>query len=150
MGRTKLTDKQKKKIIADYIINNNLSETARMNKTTPTTVQRIIDSSKEETLNKVNQKEEDNTKDILEYIDFKLNKQKSVIELSLEVLEQKLSKPDAFTNVKDVATVFGIFTDKALKSKELKLREKELELKNKEDQEVMNKLDELLEAQKHA
>lgn len=41
--RVKLTDRQKKKIIADYIDNNNYSETARMNgNISPNTVKKII------------------------------------------------------------------------------------------------------------
>ena len=44
MGRTKLTDKQKKKIIADYIENQNFSETARINGVNKSTVKRLIDS----------------------------------------------------------------------------------------------------------
>lgn len=43
MSRVKLTDKQKKKIIADYIDNNNYSETARMNgNISPNTVKSIV------------------------------------------------------------------------------------------------------------
>ena len=42
MPRVKLTDKQKKKIIADYAINQNYSETARMNNVTDTTVRKIV------------------------------------------------------------------------------------------------------------
>jgi len=38
MPRIKLTDEQKKKILADYVINQNYSETARLNNVTDTTV----------------------------------------------------------------------------------------------------------------
>jgi len=50
-------------------------------------------------------------------------KQKRIIDLSLEALEKKLENPDMFTNVKDIATVYGVIFDKALKSKEIKLKE---------------------------
>jgi hypothetical protein len=150
MGRNKLTDKQMKKIISDYAMNNNKSETARINNVTETTVRRLLNKNNDEVKEKVEQKTEENTKDILEYIDTQFDKQKKVIELSLEALENKLRKPDSFTNVKDIATVYGIFSDKAIKTKELKLKEKELNLREKENNNVMNKLDELLEAQKNA
>jgi hypothetical protein len=129
--RTKLTDEQKKKIIADFVITNNYLKTARMNNVSDTTVRRIVNSDKE-TLKKVEEKKEENTHDILDYIDTQFEKQKNVIKLSLEALEKKLKNPDAFTNVKDIATVYGILIDKAQKTKELKMKEKELILKNKE------------------
>jgi hypothetical protein len=148
--RTKLTDKEKKKIIADFMINNNYSETARLNgNISPNTVKALVNNN-EEVAKKCKEKEEENTKDILEYIDTQLNEQKDVIKLSLTALKTKLKKPDSFTNVKDIATVYGIFTDKAIKSKELKLKEKELALKEKENTDVMSKLDQLLEEQKNA
>ena len=49
----KLTDKQKKKIIADYVDNGNYSETARLNNTTDTTVRTIIKENKNITLKKM-------------------------------------------------------------------------------------------------
>jgi len=148
--RVKLTDKQKKNIIADYSLNTNLRETARNHNVSPTTVKRIVTNSEDEVLQKVAQKKEENTKDILTYIDESFEQQKNVIYLSLKALEDKLKKPDMFTNVKDIATVYGIVSDKALKSKELKLREKEISKKDKDNQNVMDKLDSLLEAQKNA
>lgn len=120
MARTKLTDKQKQKIIADYINNQNFSETARMNNVNKSTVKRLIDSGYDKDLRqKATQKKEENTKDILEYMDKIYDKQKRIIDLSLEALIDKLQKPDMFTNVKDIATVYGVIFDKALKYKEV-------------------------------
>ena len=133
MGRTKLTDKQKKKIIADYIENQNFSETARINGVDKSTVKRLVDSGYDkDILQKATQKKEENTKDILEYMDNIAEKQKKIIDLSLEVLEQKLSNPDLFTNIRDVAIVYGTIFDKSLKYKEMKLREAELEKAGKD------------------
>ena len=42
MPRIKLTDKQKKKIIADYTNNTNYSETARINNVSRNTVKYIV------------------------------------------------------------------------------------------------------------
>lgn len=151
MARTKLTDKQKKKIIADYIENQNFSETARINKVDKSTVKRLVDSGYAKDLQqKATQKKEENTKDILEYMDNIAEKQKKIIDLSLEVLEQKLSNPDLFTNIRDVAIVYGTIFDKSLKYKEMKLREEEIKYKNTTTQETLDKLDDLLEAQKNA
>lgn len=149
MSRTKLTDKQKKKIIADYMENQNYSETGRLNNVSNKTVERLVKNN-EEVSNKVKEKKEENTKDILEYMDNIAEKQKKIIDLSLEVLEQKLSNPDLFTNIRDVAIVYGTIFDKSLKYKEMKLREEEMKYKNTTTQETLDKLDNLLEAQKNA
>lgn len=149
MSRTKLTDKQKKKIIADYMENQNYSETGRLNNVSNKTVERLVKNN-EEVSNKVKEKKEENTKDILEYMDNIAEKQKKIIDLSLEVLEQKLSNPDLFTNIRDVAIVYGTIFDKSLKYKEMKLKEEEMKYKNTTTQETLDKLDDLLEAQKNA
>lgn len=119
-----LSDKQRKKIIADFTNIQNYSKVARMNNVTDTTVKRIVSNNKE-ILEKVEQKKEENTKDILEYMDSIYDKQKNIIDLSLSALEEKLKNPDMFTNVKDIATVYGVIFDKALKYKEIKTKNNE-------------------------
>lgn len=147
----RLTDKDKKKIIADYMENQNYSETARTNNVGVNTVKRLVLSQdNEEMARKSKEKKEENTKDILEYMDSIVKDQKEVINLSLQVLKDKLSSPDLFTNIRDVAIVYGTIFDKALKYKEMKLREEEMKYKNTTTQETLDKLDDLLEAQKNA
>lgn len=152
MSRTKLTDKQKKKIIADYMENGNYRETARINSVAVDTVRRIILKNKnnQDFVKKSTEKKEENTKDILEYMDSIVKDQKEVIDLSLQVLKDKLKSPDLFTNVRDVATVYGVIFDKALKYKEMQLKEAEIKYRNTTSQETLDKLDALLEAQKNA
>lgn len=149
MQRNKLTDKQKKKIIADYIDNNNYSETARMNNTTDTTVRRIIRENKE-ILKKVEQKKEENSQDMFEYMKNKDNDKKRIVDLCFEALDKKLSNLDMFTNVKDIATVYGIIMDKELKFRELELRKQEIE--NQKNTSVANNgiITDLLGALKNA
>ena len=149
MSRVKLTDKQKKKIIADYIDNNNYSETARMNNTTDTTVRRIIRENKE-VLEKVEQKKEENSQDMFEYMKNKDNDKKRIVDLCFEALDKKLSSLDMFTNVKDIATVYGIIMDKELKFRELELRKQEIE--NQKNTSVANNgiITDLLGALKNA
>ena len=119
----RLADKDKKKIIADYMENQNYSETARINNVGVNTVKRLILSQdNEEMARKSKEKKEENTKDILEYMDNIAEKQKKIIDLSLEVLEEKLANPDLFTNIRDVAIVYGTIFDKALKYKELQVK----------------------------
>lgn len=122
---SKLTDIQKKKIIADYIETQNYTETGKMNNVADNTVRAIVNGN-EEVSKKLERKKEENTQDILQYMDSISEKQKRIIDLSLDALEKKLENPDMFTNVKDIATVYGVIFDKALKYKEMKIRQQEL------------------------
>ena len=132
MQRNKLTDKQKKKIIADYVDNNNYSETARINNISETSVRRIVKGNKGIT-EKVEQKKEENTQDMFKYIETKNKEKKKIIDLCFEALDKKLLNLDMFTNVKDIATVYGIIMDKELKFKELEIKRQELNNNKKID-----------------
>ena len=132
MQRNKLTDKQKKKIIADYIDNNNYSETARMNNISETSVRRIVKGN-EGITEKVEQKKEENTQDMFKYIETKNKEKKKIIDLCFKALNNKLEKTDIFTNVKDIITVYGILIDKELKFKELEIKRQELNSNKKID-----------------
>ena len=149
MQRNKLTDKQKKKIIADYIDNNNYSETARMNNISETSVRRIVKGN-EGITEKVEQKKEENSQDMFEYMKNKDNDKKRIVDLCFEALDKKLSNLDMFTNVKDIATVYGIIMDKELKFRELELRKQEIE--NQKNTSVTNNgiITDLLGALKNA
>ena len=115
---TKLTDKHKKKIIADYVDNSNNSETTIIKNTTDTTVRTIIKDNKDMTLEKMEQKKQQNTKDILEYMEETKEKRKKVIDLCLEKMEERLNK-DELMNIKDIATAYGVLVDKSLKVNEM-------------------------------
>ena len=132
MARTKLTDKQKKKIVADYIQTQNYRETARINNVDRETVKKLVNEDKDFS-QKLATKKEENTQDILEYMNSIKEKQKRIIDLSLQALEEKLESPDMFTNVKDIATVYGVIFDKALKYKEIQIKSKENEETGKQN-----------------
>ena len=125
-------DKQKKKIVADYIESQNYTQTGIKNKVDTETVRRIVKADKD-FARKSEEKKEKDTKDILEYMDTIKEKQKRIIDLSLQALENKLESPDMFTNVKDIATVYGVIFDKALKYKEIQIKSKENEETGKQN-----------------
>lgn len=127
MARTKLTDKQKKKIIADYIQNQNYAETARINKVAVDTVRRIILTNKDDEnfVKKSKQKNEEDIKDILEYMNDITKGQKKVINLSLEVITEMLENRDKRLTGRDIAMIYGVIFDKALKYKEIQLKDKD-------------------------
>ena len=122
----RLTDKEKKKIIADYIDNQNLSETARINNINKSTVKRLIDSNYDENLQrKATEKKEQNTLTTLEYMDKQHETKKRIVDKLLKAIEDKSDNTDMFTNIKDLATAYGIILDKELKVMELKYRKVE-------------------------
>ena len=125
MSRVKLTDKQKKKIIADYIENGNMSETARMNSVNVSTVKRLIDSGYDKDLQeKANQKKIENTEEVLEAMQKRKDTKIKILDKIFKAMDNKLENIDMFTNIKDLATAYGIIMDKELKIKELELQNK--------------------------
>lgn len=135
----KLTDRQKKKIIADYVDNGNYSETARINGVNKSTVQRLI-SNNQEVQQKAQEKKDKNTKDMLQYLESKKEDKKRVIELCFKALEDKLASPDMFTSVRDIAMVYGIIVDKDLKIKEIEATKNNVEDINKNISNIANLL----------
>ena len=118
--RTKLTDAQKKKIIADFVETNNYSETARMNSVSEYTVRKLCkDDNNKEIKEKIEQKKEENTKSMLEMISETNDKRLQVISKLVNAIDDKAEKIDAFTNVKDLASAYGIMIDKELKFAEI-------------------------------
>lgn len=124
--RKKLTDKKKKLIVADYIDCGNYSEVARKHGVSDTTVRKLVNTDSE-SLKKIEQKKEENTKDVLEYMDSLNEKKKSIINKLLLAIEDKADKLDSFTNIKDVASAYGIIIDKEIKLREIKTHEKNSE-----------------------
>ena len=88
MAGTKLTDEQKKKIIADYVNNQNYCETARMNDVNESTVRRIVKSEDyEEITRKSEQKKLENTQSTIEYMQTQHESKKRIITLCLVICE---------------------------------------------------------------
>ena len=135
----KLTDRQKKKIIADYVDNGNYSETARINGVNKSTVQRLI-SNNQEVQQKAQEKKEENTQDMLQYLESKKEDKKRVIELCFKALKDKLASPDMFTSIRDIAMVYGIIVDKDLKIKEIEATKNNVEDINKNISNIANLL----------
>lgn len=120
MGR-RLTDKERKKIVADYINNQNYCKTARMNNTSESNVRKIIKESKdtEEIKKKCEQKKIENTKDIIEEMEKTKSKRIKLLSKMIDKIDEKVDNLDMFTNVKDLATAYGIIVDKDMKFAEM-------------------------------
>ena len=64
----RLTDRQKKKILADYLESGSYRATARKNKVNASTVKRVVEAS-DDFEQKAAQKKEENTADVLAYME---------------------------------------------------------------------------------
>lgn len=119
----RLTDKQKKKIYADYINNGNYRETARMNGVSHTKVKDIVIefNKNESNLQKIAQKKEENTQSVIEYMQEQHQAKKRVLDKLLHSIELKAEDYENIDkmNIKDLATAYGIILDKELKVLEL-------------------------------
>lgn len=105
----RLTDKQKKKIVADYVQLGSYSATAKVNGVSLNTVKKIVQGNAD-IAEMCNQKKEQNTADILEYMD---RQKKDVCEV-LGVCMGELKKPERYekTSPPQIATTMAILIDK--------------------------------------
>lgn len=127
----KLTDLQKKKIIADYVDNQNYCETARINNVNESTVRRIVKCGDyEEIARKSEQKKQENTQSTIEYMQTQHETKKRILDKILTAIETKASDVDMFTNIKDLATAYGIILDKELKVLEIKSNKQNNDINN--------------------
>ena len=111
----RLTDKQRKKIIADYIELGNYRATARKNKVATDTVKRFV--LKDTTVvQKATEKKEENTRDMLEYMESRREQAQGVIDLYLSALADP-TKLELAT-LSQIATALGIVVDKFTKTAE--------------------------------
>lgn len=104
----RLTDLKKKKIIADYVECGNYSAVARKHKVSKDTVRRL--ARQKDIVQKAQEKKEQNTKDMLEYMDSKKQDAMKFIDLALNEMmnPKKLQR----SSVQALATSLGIIVDK--------------------------------------
>lgn len=138
MGK-RLTDLEKKKIIAYYVECQNYRETARRFNISADTVKRVVQRD-ENIVQKTTQKNNENTKSVLEAMEDRKETKINLLNKILQAMDKKVENVDMFTNIKDLATAYGIIMDKEIKIKELEIKNKDK--KNNED--TLNKLDEVL------
>ena len=105
----RLTDKQKKKIIADYLETESYNATANKNGVCGQTVRRVVEESNGITEN-LKRKKEENTADILAYME---SQRKVVCEIIGKGLAE-LNKPEklALATPAQITTALGTLIDK--------------------------------------
>lgn len=104
-----LTDKQKKRIIADYVELGSYNAVAKKYKIADTTVKRIVQANPE-TQKKAEDKKEKNTKDILEHMETKKWKVLQIMDAYLDALldPQRIEK----STTAQLTTALGTLIDK--------------------------------------
>lgn len=105
----RLTDRQKKKIVADYVQLNSYSATAKLNDVSRNTVKAIV-TGNAEIAQKCQQKKEENTADILDYME----SQKEDVCNFLGLAMEQLRNPDKLekAQLQQIATTMAIVIDK--------------------------------------
>lgn len=104
----RLTDKQKKKIVADFAMIHNYSAVARMNGVSDKTVKSYVENDPE--FSEISeQKNAENTADILAYMESKKNAVCEIIGVGLEVLPEKIRSAKTAS---EVTTALGTLIDK--------------------------------------
>lgn len=104
----RLTDKQKKKIVADYLETESYNATAKMNGVCGQTVRRVVEESQGIAEN-LKRKKDENTADILAYMESKRNAVCDIIEVGLAVLPDKIQTAKSAS---EVTTALGTLIDK--------------------------------------
>lgn len=105
----KLTDRQKKRIIADYVQLHNYRKTAKLNNVAESTVRKVV-SENPVCADLCALKKEQNTRDMLSYLDSKRGEAQDLLGLYL----QAMADPDkiAEATLPQLSTAFGTIVDK--------------------------------------
>lgn len=109
----RLTDEQKKKIIADYVESGSYNATAKKNGISPNTVKKIVNGNAN-IAQKCKLKKEQNTADMLAYMESRKAKAQEAVDAYLEALKD----PEKIKSAKlsEIATAMGIVVDKFTKT----------------------------------
>lgn len=109
----RVTDREKKMIIADWIETQTYSAVARKHGVTHQTVKRIVNASPD-IAKKVQQKKEENTADMIAYME----SQKPAMQEAITLHLKALTDPERISaaTLSQVATSFGIIVDKATRN----------------------------------
>lgn len=106
----RLTDKQKNKIIADYVECSSYNAVAKKNGVSATTVKNIIKAQNVDFVQKCEHKKEENASDILAYMDSKKDVVCDIIGLGLSVLRDPEKMKSA--TLSQITTALGTLIDK--------------------------------------
>lgn len=142
-----LTDRQKKKIIADYATLGTYAAVARKHKVSVNAVKRAVSGSPE-TAKKCKQKKDENTADILQFMEDQKGDVCDIISLYLKALQdpERLKR----ASVQSIATSLGIIIDKFVRAsadaEEQRLRIAALKEKTGEGERGLDQFEQIVNA----
>ena len=123
----RLTDKQKKRIIADYVELGSYNAVAKKHGVSHHTVKAVVTAG-EQTAKKCQRKKDKNTLDMLAYMESRKKKTQDTLDILLEAMSDpaKLAK----ASLVQLGTVYGILVDKATGTTGLTTEEQRARLEN--------------------
>lgn len=105
----RLTDRQKKKIVADYVMLQNYVQTAKLNDVAESTVRKIIKENPD-CASLCDRKKEANTQDMLSYLQSKREEAQDLLGLYLQAMADPEKIAEA--TLPQLSTAFGTIVDK--------------------------------------
>ena len=104
----RLTDKQKKRIISDYVNIGSYNTVGKMHGISATTVKNVV-LKNSETVGLCEQKKKQNTMDMLEFLETRKQKTQDIIDQLLECMPDKIPK----ASLVQIVTAYGVLVDKS-------------------------------------
>lgn len=104
----RLTDKQKKRIISDYVNIGSYNTVGKMHGISATTVKNVV-LKNSETVELCEQKKKQNTMDMLEFLETRKKKTQDIIDQLLDCMPDKIPR----ASLVQIVTAYGVLVDKS-------------------------------------
>lgn len=104
----RLTDKQKKRIISDYVNIGSYNTVGKMHGISATTVKNVV-LKNSETVGLCEQKKKQNTMDMLEFLETRKKKTQDIIDRLLDCMPDKIPR----ASLVQIVTAYGVLVDKS-------------------------------------
>lgn len=129
MGKS-IPDKIRKAAVADYIDGQTFREVGLKYSVSASTVKSWVDSDPT-VKQQITDKKDQNTKDILKYLDDKVEGYKTFVDYYLRRLNPDINK-ESLEQLSELqlTTIFGVLTDKLLKAKEIMQKQQDSDVQS--------------------
>ena len=104
----RLTDRQKKRIISDYVNIGSYNTVGKMHGISATTVKNVV-LKNSETVGLCEQKKKQNTMDMLEFLETRKKKTQDIIDQLLDCMPDKIPR----ASLVQIVTAYGVLVDKS-------------------------------------
>lgn len=104
----RLTDRQKKRIISDYVNIGSYNTVGKMHGISATTVKNVV-LKNSETVGLCEQKKKQNTMDMLEFLETRKQKTQYIIDQLLDCMPDKIPR----ASLVQIVTAYGVLVDKS-------------------------------------